>query len=140
MSLIDSLIERGIKLHIIEIGASVPLAYHLLSLPGASKVVHCSESPYGTAVEKYGIKCRMVSEEAVRQIALKTSELYDENHEVNMIIVTSFQIQSNNNIIPHGWVYTLLWSGDEWTGASYHFTYWDNAKIWADGGKLDLVL
>ena len=74
----------------------------------------------------------MVSEEAVRQIALKTSELYDENHEVNMIIVTSFQIQSNNDIIPHGWVYTLFWSGDEWTGASYHFTYWDNAKIWVD--------
>ena len=131
MSLVDTLAERGIKLHIVEIGASVPLAFNLLNLPGASKVVHCSESPYGTAVEKYDIKCRMVSEEAVKQIALKTAELYDDEHpEVNMIVVNSFQIQSNNDIIPHGWVCILYFNGDNWTEASYHFTYWDNEKIW----------
>jgi hypothetical protein len=127
MSLVDTLAQRGEKLHIVEIGASVPLAFHLLSLPGASKVVHCSESPYGTAVEKYGIKCRMVSEEAVNQIALKTAELYDDEHpEVNMIVVTSFQIQSNNNIIPHGWVAILSFTCDNWVYGAYHFTYWDN--------------
>lgn len=138
MSLVDTLVQRGEKLHIVEIGASVPLAFHLLSLPGASKVVHCSESPYGTAVEKYDIKCRMVSEEAVKQIALKTAELYDDEHpEVNMIVVTSFQIQSNNNIIPHGWVAILSFTGDNWVYGAYHFTYWANDNIGTydgDGG------
>ena len=137
MSLVDTLVQRGVKLHIVEIGASVPLAFHLLSLPGASKVVHCSESPYGTAVEKYDIKCRMVSEEAVKQIALKTAELYDAEHpEVNMIVVTSFQIQSNNNIIPHGWVAILSFTGDDWVYGAYHFTYWANSNYgWRGDGE-----
>lgn len=129
MNIIETLVNRGIKLHIVEIGASVPLAFNLMKLPGASKVVHCSESPYGNAAKKYDIKCRMVSEEAVRQIAIKTAEQYDEdNPEVNTIVVTSFQIQSNNDVIPHGWVYIMNHTGDNWVGSAYHFTYWNNGN------------
>lgn len=84
---------------LIEIGAGVPVADLILSSSGASKIVYETECPYGSAKEKYGISDRMVSQEAVLTIYKKT--LFEK---FNTLVVTSFQIPSENNLVPHGWV------------------------------------
>jgi hypothetical protein len=84
---------------LIEIGAGVPVADLILSSPGASKIVYETECPYGSAKEKYGITDRMVSREAVIKIFKETNF-----KNFNTLVVTSFQIPSENDVVPHGWV------------------------------------
>lgn len=84
---------------LVEIGAGVPVADLILSSPGASKIVYETECPYSSAKEKYGITDRMVSQEAVIKIFKETVF-----KNFNSLVVTSFQIPSDNNVVPHGWV------------------------------------
>lgn len=84
---------------LVEIGAGVPVADLILSAPGASKIVYETECPYGSAKEKYGITDRMVSQEAVIKIFKETNF-----KNFNSLVVTSFQIPSDNYVVPHGWV------------------------------------
>lgn len=84
---------------LIEIGAGVPVADLILSSSGASKIVYETECPYGSAKEKYGITHRMVSQEAVIKIFKETNF-----KNFNTLVVTSFQIPSDNYVVPHGWV------------------------------------
>lgn len=84
---------------LVEIGAGVPVADLILSTPGASKIVYETECPYGSAKEKYGITDRMVSREAVETIFKKM-----DFSNFNTLVVTSFQIPSENDVVPHGWV------------------------------------
>lgn len=84
---------------LVEIGAGVPVADLILSSPGASKIVYETECPYGSAKEKYGITHRMVSREAVETIFKNT-----EFKNFNTLVITSFQIPSENDVVPHGWV------------------------------------
>ena len=133
-SFIKNLINSNIKMHIIEIGASCPFAYGMMNIPGASKVVHCAESPYGNAIEKYNIKSRMVSKEAVLEISRQVR--FDHlNDDVNMIIVTSFQIPSNNDIVPHGWICIATKTDYDWDPKFFHVTLWDNYQYDIVGGK-----
>lgn len=84
---------------LVEIGAGVPVADLILSSPGASKIVYETECPYSSAKEKYGITDRMVSQEAVIKIFKETNF-----KNFNTLVVTSFQIPSENDVVPHGWV------------------------------------
>jgi len=126
-NLIRKLSDDGTSLYIVEIGASVPVAYNLLNTPGASKVVYHSECPYGSATSKYGITKRMVSAEAVTQIV----ERLVEDHRAgvcrgfNAILVSSFQVRSGDGDtkIPHGWVaYSKRQSSGTWETKVFHLT------------------
>lgn len=96
---ITTQIALGRVFKLVEIGAGVPVADLILSSPGASKIVYETECPYGSAKEKYGITDRMVSREAVQTIFANT-----DFKNFNTLVVTSFQIPSENNVVPHGWV------------------------------------
>lgn len=127
-NLIRKLSEEETKLYIVEIGASVPVAYSLLNTPGASKVVYHSECPYGSAATKYGITKRMVSAEAVTQIVERIVEEYragSHGRGFNAILATSFQVRSGEGDvkIPHGWVaYATRQANGTWHTQTYHLT------------------
>lgn len=99
---------------LVEIGAGVPVADLILSSPGASKIVYETECPYGSAKEKYGITDRMVSRQAVETIFTKTVF-----KNFNTLVITSFQIPSENDVVPHGWVLIGFKNGDR---AIFHIT------------------
>lgn len=127
MSLRDLLEAQGRKAYIVEIGAGCPIAHGIFKCSGASKVVYHTESPYGSAKAIYGDVIgdhRMVSLQAVHQIAIKLAETHNGNY--NMVIVTSFQIKSgaDDDRIPHGWVCFGVQQEDRtWRFTVAHLTF-----------------
>jgi len=88
---------------IVEIGAGVPVASRILCTPGASKILWETSSPYSSAKKLFQIDSRMVSKEAVETIINKTPK-----EDFNTLVVTSFQIPSEEKIVSHGWI--GIWS------------------------------
>lgn len=100
-------VDTNIKLKIVEIGASCPIAMSLMEIPGASKVIYHTEAPYGSAKHLYANEigdARMVSSEAVLKIAMRL--IAESGDDYNAVIVTSFQVKSGDDDtrIPHGFI------------------------------------
>lgn len=123
MNLIEYLSIKNRKLKVIEIGAGVPLAELLFSFPGASKVVHETESPYGSAKERYNFSSRAVSKDSVEKIL--TFHQKESNNNFNTIVATSFQVPSNDNKIPHGWIGISYFENGSWNNSFHHVTLFD---------------
>lgn len=119
------------KFKIIEIGAGVPFAEKLFNIPGCSKIIYETESPYGSAKEKYGIDCRMVSQEAVRTIIEKTDKTG-----FNILVVTSFQINSKERVVQHGWI--GIWS-EEFDFPIYFHVTLSNCSNLNFGNRFDTI-
>lgn len=119
------------KFKIIEIGAGVPFAEKLFNIPGCSKIIYETESPYGSAKEKYGIDCRMVSQEAVRTIIEKTDKTG-----FNILVVTSFQINSKERVVQHGWI--GIWS-EEFDFPIYLHVTLSNCSNLNFGNRVDTI-
>lgn len=94
--LIQEINSNQITLSFVEIGAGVPVASLFFNNPNASKTVIESSSPYNNSREVYKIPSdvRLVSKDAVNIISSSFQSVF----------VSSFQIPSNNQIIPHGWI------------------------------------
>lgn len=86
----------------VEIGAGTPIASAFFNEPNASKTVYEVRSPYNNARELYGIPedMRMVSKEALVQIVQNLGK----SASCKYVVLDSFQIPSNNQIISHGWI------------------------------------
>lgn len=95
---------------IVEIGAGLPISNLLFSVAGASKTIHCVESPYSRESfdKRYPTdsKVRAVSAERLGSVRNMSRIEMDFKNNYNFVLATSFQVghKNENNFSSHGWI------------------------------------
>ena len=119
-TLIQEINNSNNLIKFIEVGAGTPISNEFFKYPNASKTVFDVHSPYNNARSFYNIPedIRMVSNNALLRIVWSLGKHSD----CKYVVMNTFQIPSNNKVIPHGWIGIL--SADKFI--TYHITLPNN--------------
>lgn len=100
----------------VEIGAGVPVTSMIYNLPGASKVIHASFSPYSKEAQEELLGKSDYRSVSYENILKGLTELIILNEEfVNFIYCSSFQLGSTNDThSTHGWVGVTMKINNHW--------------------------